>query len=39
MYYYRGLSEWEWKKGNLTGTCLDGQDSFRKRMSMSGVLP
>lgn len=33
MYYYRGLSEWEWEKGYLTGACLDGQDAFRKLMS------
>ena len=32
-YYYRGLSEWEWEKGYLTDTCLDGQDTFRKLMS------
>lgn len=34
MYYYRGLSEWEREKGYLTDTCLDGQDTFRKLMSM-----
>lgn len=34
MYYYRGLSEWEWEQGYLTDTCLDGQDAFRKLMAM-----
>lgn len=37
MYYYRGLSEWEWEKGCLTDTCLDGQDTFRKLMSMFDI--
>lgn len=37
MYYYRGLSEWEWEKGYLTDTCLDGQDTFRKLMSMFNI--
>ncbi len=35
MYYYRGLSEWE--KGYLTDTCLDGQDTFKKLMSMFDI--
>lgn len=34
MFYYRGLSEWETKKGCLIDTCLDGQDTFRKLMDM-----
>lgn len=34
MFYYRGLSEWEREPGYLTDTCLDGQDTFRKLMSM-----
>ncbi len=37
MYYYRGLSEWECEKGYLTDTCLDGQDTFRKLMSMFDI--
>ena len=37
MYYYQGLSEWEWEKGYLTDTCLDGQDTFRKLMSMFDI--
>ena len=37
MYYYRGLSEWEREKGYLTDTCLDGQDTFRKLMSMFDI--
>lgn len=39
MYYYRGLSEWEREKGYLTDTCLDGQDTFRKLMSMFDIQP
>ncbi len=35
LYYYQGLSEWE--KGYLTDTCLDGQDTFRKPMSMFDI--
>ena len=34
MFYYRGLSEWEREKGDLTDTCLDGQDTFKKMMAM-----
>lgn len=30
MYYYRGLSEWNNKKGYLTDTCLAAQDKFKK---------
>ena len=37
MYYYRGLSAWETEKGYLTETCLDGQDTFRKLMSMFDI--
>ena len=37
MYYYRGLSQWESEKGYLTDTCLDGQDTFRKLMSMFDI--
>lgn len=33
-FYYRGLAEWENEKGWLTDTCLDGQDTFRRLMSM-----
>ncbi|MBR6411067.1 MAG: Fic family protein [Clostridia bacterium] len=29
-FYYRGLSEWDNEKGWLTGTCLDGQDTFKR---------
>ena len=35
LYYYQGLSERE--KGYLTDTCLDGQDTFRKPMSMFDI--
>ena len=37
MFYYRGLSEWKNEKGYLTDTCLDGQDTFRKLMSMFDI--
>lgn len=37
MYYYRGLSEWEREKEYLTDTCLDGQDTFKKLMSMFDI--
>lgn len=37
MYYYRGLSKWEQENGYLTDTCLDGQDTFRKLMSMFDI--
>jgi len=39
MFYYRGLSEWEREKGFLTETCLDGQDTFKKLMSMFDMQP
>ena len=39
MFYYRGLSEWETEKGYLTDTCLDGQDTFRKLMSIFDIEP
>ena len=37
MFYYRGLSEWEREKGYLTDTCLDGQDTFKRLMSMFDI--
>ena len=33
-FYYRGLSEWDHEKGWLTDTCLDGQDAFKKLLTM-----
>lgn len=36
-FYYRGLAEWENEKGWLTDTCLDGQDAFRRLMSMFDI--
>ena len=33
-YYYRGLAEWNNETGWLTDTCLDGQDTFKKLLSM-----
>lgn len=37
LYYYRGLSEWEREKDSLIDTCLDGQDTFRKLMSIFDI--
>ena len=34
MFYYRGLSKWNNEKGWLTDTCLDGQDTFKRLLSM-----
>ena len=33
-FYYRGLAHWDDEKGWLTGTCLDGQDTFKKLLEM-----
>ena len=30
MFYYRGLSEWDYEKGFLLDTCLSAQDKFKK---------
>ena len=38
-YYYRGLAEWEREEGYLTGTCLDGQDTFRELMDQFDIRP
>ena len=29
MFYYRGLSEWDYERGYLLDTCLSAQDKFR----------
>ena len=39
MFYYRGLSEWESERVYLTDTCLDGQDTFKKLLSMFDIQP
>lgn len=39
LFYYRGLSEWETERGYLTETCLDGQDTFKRLMSMFDIQP
>ena len=39
MFYYRGLSEWESERGYLTDTCLDGQDTFKKLLSIVDIQP
>lgn len=36
-YYYRGLSEWKKERGYLIDTCLDGQDTFKKLLTMLGL--
>ena len=36
-FYYRGLAEWENEKGYLIDTCLDGQDSFKRLLSMFDI--
>ena len=33
-FYYRGLAEWENARGYLIGTCLDGQDSFKRFLAL-----
>ena len=32
-FYYRGLQEWSRERGYLIGTCLDGQDEFRRLLA------
>lgn len=32
MFYYRGMREWDRKKGYLTDTCLTAQDRFKKTL-------
>ena len=39
LFYYRGLSQWKTEKGYLTDTCLDGQDTFKKMMTMFDTQP
>lgn len=34
LYYYCGLSEWDHERGYLEGTCLDGQDTFRRLLEL-----
>ena len=36
-FYYRGLSEWNQEKGWLTDTCLDGQDTFVRLLTMLDI--
>ena len=37
-FYYRGLSEWQRKKGRLTDTCLDGQNTFIRLLDMLDIM-
>lgn len=32
MFYYRGLSEWDYERGFLLDTCLSAQDKFRNTL-------
>lgn len=36
-YYYRGLSEWSTNRTYLIETCLDGQDTFKRLLSLLDV--
>lgn len=36
-FYYCGLSEWDNEPGYLTDTCLDGQDTFRRLLSVFDI--
>ena len=35
--YYRGLANWSQEHGWLVGTCLDGQDTFKRLLTMLGI--
>ena len=36
-FYYRGLANWSQEHGWLVGTCLDGQDTFKRLLTMLGI--
>ncbi len=36
-FYYRGLANWDWEKGWLKDTCLDGQDTFKQLLHILGI--
>ena len=36
-FYYRGLANWDWEKGWLKDTCLDGQDTFKQLLPILGI--
>ena len=36
-YYYRGLREWKNERGFLLGTCLDGQDTYKRLLDYFGI--
>ena len=36
-YYYRGLREWKNERGFLLGTCLDGQDLYKRLLDYFGI--
>ena len=38
MFYYRGLSEWDYEKGFLLDTCLSAQDKFKKMLEYFRVV-
>ncbi|MCR4661838.1 MAG: Fic family protein [Clostridia bacterium] len=37
MYYYRGLAEWGKQNGYLIDTCLDGQDTFKRLLTILDI--
>lgn len=36
-FYYRGLANWSQEHGWLIDTCLDGQDTFKRLLTMLGI--
>ena len=36
-FYYRDLAEWENERGCLIDICLDGQDSFKRLLTMFDI--
>ena len=36
-YYYCGLREWKNERGFLLGTCLDGQDTYKRLLDYFGI--
>ena len=37
LYYYRGLSQWDSKRGYLIETCLSAQDFFKRTLDRFGI--
>lgn len=38
MFYYRGLKEWNYGRGNLVDTCLTAQDKYKKYLDYFRIL-